>query len=80
MYEIQTLFIRNVFGMYDYSDSLYDKQLEEITYDYHHLYYQYLIAPNAHSVLSDLKRVDKLGKATNLVNSYEWHFIAVRSL
>ena len=70
MYGIQTLFIRNVFGMYYYSDSLSDEQLEVITSDYH-FDYQCLIAPNARSVLSSLKRVDKFKKVKTVASRYE---------
>ncbi len=65
----QTLFTCDVFGMHYCSDSLYDEQLEAIAPDYH-FYYECLMAPNARSVLSALKRMNKLGEVTTIANGH----------
>ncbi|HAC65467.1 MAG TPA: diflavin flavoprotein A [Cyanothece sp. UBA12306] len=65
----QTLFTCDVFGMHYCSDHLYDEHLEAIAPDYH-FYYECLMGPNARSVLSAMKRMDKLGEITTVANGH----------
>ncbi|NEO87757.1 MAG: MBL fold metallo-hydrolase [Spirulina sp. SIO3F2] len=83
----QILYTCDVFGMHYCSDDLFDVNLADISPDYR-FYYECLMAPNARSVVSALKRMDKLGEigmvanghgpllqhnATELINRYrEW--------
>lgn len=53
----QTLYTCDVFGMHYCSDDLFDTNLSDISPDYH-FYYECLMAPNARSVLSALKRMN----------------------
>ena len=62
----EVLFTCDAFGMHYCSDSVYDQDLRAIEADYH-FYYECLMAPNARSVLSALKRMDKLGGEVDLV-------------
>ncbi|MEO1211287.1 MAG: diflavin flavoprotein [Cyanobacteria bacterium J06638_20] len=55
----QTLFTCDAFGMHYCDDFVYDEDLELIQPDYK-LYYDCLMGPNARSVLSALKRMEKL--------------------
>ncbi len=62
----EILFTCDAFGMHYCSDSTYDEDLQAIEPDYR-FYYECLMAPNARSVLSALKRVDKLDAEIKLV-------------
>ncbi|MGK7927218.1 MAG: diflavin flavoprotein [Spirulina sp.] len=65
----QTLYTCDVFGMHYCSDDLFDSNLKLIEPDYH-FYYECLMAPNARSVLSALKRMEKLGDVTLVANGH----------
>jgi flavorubredoxin/flavin reductase (DIM6/NTAB) family NADH-FMN oxidoreductase RutF len=56
----QTLFTCDAFGMHFCSDATYDEDLATIEADFR-FYYDCLMGPNARSVLSAMKRMDKLG-------------------
>ncbi len=60
------LFTCDVFGMHYCSDSLYDEDLKAIEKDYR-FYYECLMGPNARSVISAMKRMDKLPGEFSLV-------------
>jgi flavorubredoxin/flavin reductase (DIM6/NTAB) family NADH-FMN oxidoreductase RutF len=55
----QILFTCDVFGMHYCDDSTFDEEADLIEADFKY-YYECLMAPNARSVLSALKRIDKL--------------------
>ncbi|MGF1512760.1 MAG: diflavin flavoprotein [Elainellaceae cyanobacterium] len=55
----QILFTCDAFGMHYCSEATYDDDLKAIAADFH-FYYQCLMAPNARSVLSAMKRMSKL--------------------
>ena len=57
----QVLFTCDAFGMHYCSDSTYDDDLAAVDEDYH-FYYECLMAPNARSVLSAMKRMAELGE------------------
>ena len=57
----QVLFTCDAFGMHYCSDSTYDVDLGAVEEDYH-FYYECLMAPNARSVLSAMKRMAELGE------------------
>ncbi|WP_341735049.1 diflavin flavoprotein [Microcoleus sp. EPA2] len=57
----QVLFTCDAFGMHYCSDSTYDDDLTAVEEDYH-FYYECLMAPNARSVLSAMKRMAELGE------------------
>ena len=63
------LYTCDAFGMHYCSDSLFDEDLEAIARDYR-FYYDCLMAPNARSVLSAMKRMDKLGEITTVANGH----------
>lgn len=65
----QVLFTCDAFGLHYCSDSLFDEDLGAIEADYR-FYYDCLMAPNARSVLSALKRMDKLGEVTTVANGH----------
>lgn len=65
----QVLFTCDAFGMHYCSDSVYDQQLSAIEPDYH-FYYECLMAPNARSVLSAMKRMDSLGEIALVANGH----------
>ncbi len=65
----QVLYTCDVFGMHYCSASLYDEDLEAIEADYR-FYYQCLMEPNARSVLSALKRMQKLGEVKIVANGH----------
>ena len=65
----QTLFTCDAFGLHYCSNSLFDEDLKAIEGDYH-FYYECLMAPNARSVVSALKRMDKLGEVTTVANGH----------
>lgn len=57
----QTLFTCDAFGLHYCSDSTFDQDLKAIEADFKY-YYECLMAPNARSVLSALKRMAELSK------------------
>ncbi|KYC36053.1 diflavin flavoprotein A [Scytonema hofmannii PCC 7110] len=60
-HKTQTLFTCDAFGLHYCSDSTYDEDLKAIEADFEY-YYECLMAPNARSVLSALKRMAELEK------------------
>jgi len=68
-WKTQVLFTCDVFGMHYCSESLYDRDLQAIEGDYR-FYYDCLMAPNAHSVLTALKRINKLGELDVVANGH----------
>lgn len=60
-HKTQTLFTCDAFGMHYCSDSTFDEDLKTIEADFQY-YYECLMAPNARSVLSALKRMAELEK------------------
>lgn len=65
----QVMFTCDAFGMHYCSDSTFDEDLSAIEADYR-FYYDCLMAPNARSVLSALKRMDQLGEVTMIANGH----------
>ena len=66
----KVLFTCDAFGMHYCSESTYDENLGKIEADYR-FYYDCLMAPNARSVLSAMKRMDKLGgEITTIANGH----------
>jgi flavorubredoxin/flavin reductase (DIM6/NTAB) family NADH-FMN oxidoreductase RutF len=65
----QTMFTCDAFGMHYCSGSLYDEDLKKIEPDYR-FYYDCLMAPNARSVLSAMKRMDELGEIKTVANGH----------
>ncbi|MBF2079743.1 MAG: diflavin flavoprotein [Synechococcales cyanobacterium T60_A2020_003] len=65
----QTLFTCDAFGMHYCSDATFDEDLSTIEPDYR-FYYECLMAPNARSVLSAMKRMDDLGPITRIANGH----------
>lgn len=65
----QILFTCDAFGMHYCSDSPYDEDLQAIAPDYR-FYYDCLMAPNARSVLSAMKRLDALGEIALVANGH----------
>jgi flavorubredoxin/flavin reductase (DIM6/NTAB) family NADH-FMN oxidoreductase RutF len=65
----QTLFTCDAFGMHYCSDDTFDEDLAAIEPDFR-FYYDCLMAPNARSVLSALKRMDKLGEITTIATGH----------
>jgi flavorubredoxin/flavin reductase (DIM6/NTAB) family NADH-FMN oxidoreductase RutF len=58
-HKTSVLFTCDAFGLHFCSDASYDEDLEVISPDFR-FYYECLMAPNARSVLSAMKRMDKL--------------------
>lgn len=65
----ETLFTCDGFGMHYCSASLYDENLADISPDYR-FYYECLMAPNARSVLSAMKRMEELGEISIVANGH----------
>jgi flavorubredoxin/flavin reductase (DIM6/NTAB) family NADH-FMN oxidoreductase RutF len=65
----QILFTCDAFGMHYCSDALYDEDLEAISPDFR-FYYECLMAPNARSVLSAMKRMDALPDITTIATGH----------
>ena len=65
----QVMFTCDAFGMHYCSDKTYDENLTEIEPDFR-FYYDCLMAPNARSVLSALKRMDQLGEITTIATGH----------
>lgn len=63
------LFTCDAFGMHYCSESTFDGDLKAIEADYR-FYYECLMAPNARSVLSAMKRMDQLGEITLVANGH----------
>ncbi len=63
------LYTCDAFGMHYCSDATYDEDLKAIEPDYR-FYYDCLMAPNARSVLSAMKRMDKLGEINLVANGH----------
>ncbi|MBD2394134.1 flavin reductase [Cyanobacterium aponinum FACHB-4101] len=63
------MFTCDAFGMHYCSDYLYDENLQDIEPDYR-FYYECLMAPNARSVLSAMKRMDALGEINLVANGH----------
>ncbi|BAZ66117.1 MAG: diflavin flavoprotein [Pelatocladus maniniholoensis HA4357-MV3] len=60
-HKTETLFTCDAFGLHYCSDATFDEDLEAISPDFE-FYYECLMAPNARSVLSALKRMGELEK------------------
>ncbi|MDY6781291.1 MAG: diflavin flavoprotein [Cyanobacteriota bacterium] len=65
----QTLYTCDAFGMHYCSDNLLDEDLDAIAPDYR-FYYECLMAPNARSVISAMKRMEKLGEVSLVANGH----------
>lgn len=65
----QVIFTCDAFGLHYCSDSEFDEELAEIEADYR-FYYDCLMAPNARSVISALKRMDQLGEVKMVANGH----------
>lgn len=65
----QVMFTCDAFGMHYCSDDLYDEDLDAIAPDYR-FYYDCLMGPNARSVISAMKRMDKLGEIKLVANGH----------
>lgn len=65
----QIIFTCDAFGMHYCSDKTYDENLTEIEPDFR-FYYECLMAPNARSVLSALKRMEPLGEITTIATGH----------
>jgi flavorubredoxin/flavin reductase (DIM6/NTAB) family NADH-FMN oxidoreductase RutF len=65
----QILYTCDAFGMHYCSDRLYDENLAEIEADFR-FYYDCLMGPNARSVLSAMKRMDKLGDIATIATGH----------
>ncbi len=63
------LYTCDAFGMHYCSDAFFDEDLSVIEGDYR-FYYDCLMAPNARSVLSAMKRMAKLGEITTVANGH----------
>ena len=70
-YDKQThcLFSCDAFGMHYCSDNVFDEDLRAIEAEYK-VYYDCLMAPNARSVRSALKKMDNLGQITTIANGH----------
>ncbi len=65
----QVLFTCDAFGLHYCSDDVYDADLSAISPDFR-FYYECLMAPNARSVLSAMKRMDKLPEITTIATGH----------
>jgi flavorubredoxin/flavin reductase (DIM6/NTAB) family NADH-FMN oxidoreductase RutF len=65
----QILYTCDAFGMHYCSDATFDEDLERISPDYR-FYYECLMAPNARSVLSALKRMGELPMVTSVATGH----------
>ena len=64
-----TLFTCDAFGLHYCDHATYDEDLKAIEKDYR-FYYDCLMGPNARSVLSAMKRMDKLGEINTVANGH----------
>lgn len=65
----QVMFTCDAFGMHYCSDAVYDEELSRIEPDFR-FYYECLMAPNARSVVSAMKRMKKLGDITTVATGH----------
>ncbi len=65
----QILFTCDAFGMHYCSDKTFDENLSDIEADYH-FYYECLMAPNARSVLSAMKRMPEVEKISTIATGH----------
>ncbi|MDC0831833.1 diflavin flavoprotein [Geitlerinema sp. CS-897] len=65
----QVMFTCDAFGMHYCSDATYDEDLHKIEPDFR-FYYECLMAPNARSVISAMKRMKKLGDITTIATGH----------
>jgi flavin reductase (DIM6/NTAB) family NADH-FMN oxidoreductase RutF len=63
------MFTCDAFGLHYCSDSTFDEDLSAIEADYR-FYYECLMAPNARSVISAMKRMDELGEVKIIANGH----------
>jgi flavorubredoxin/flavin reductase (DIM6/NTAB) family NADH-FMN oxidoreductase RutF len=68
-HQSQVLFTCDAFGLHYCSDEVYDADLTAISPDFR-FYYECLMAPNARSVLSAMKRMDKLPEITTVATGH----------
>jgi len=68
-HQSQVLFTCDAFGLHYCSDDLYDEDLAAISPDFR-FYYECLMAPNARSVLSAMKRMDNLPEITTVATGH----------
>lgn len=68
-HKTQTLYTCDAFGMHYCSDSTFDEDLGAIEADYR-FYYECLMAPNARSVLSALKRMGELPEVATIATGH----------
>jgi flavorubredoxin/flavin reductase (DIM6/NTAB) family NADH-FMN oxidoreductase RutF len=68
-HKTQTLYTCDAFGMHYCSDVTFDETISDIEADYR-FYYECLMAPNARSVVSAMKRMEKLGEITTIANGH----------
>jgi len=67
--QTQILYTCDAFGMHYCSDDTFDEKLGDFEADYR-FYYECLMAPNARSVVSAMKRMQKLGEVTTIANGH----------
>jgi flavorubredoxin/flavin reductase (DIM6/NTAB) family NADH-FMN oxidoreductase RutF len=65
----QTLYTCDAFGMHYCSEATFDEDLTAIEPDFR-FYYECLMAPNARSVLSAMKRMDELGEIQRIATGH----------
>ncbi|MDJ0800507.1 MAG: diflavin flavoprotein [Calothrix sp. MO_167.B12] len=68
-HKTQILFTCDAFGLHYCTDDTFDEDLEAISPDYQ-FYYECLMAPNARSVMSALKRMDALDKIDTIATGH----------
>jgi flavorubredoxin/flavin reductase (DIM6/NTAB) family NADH-FMN oxidoreductase RutF len=68
-HKTQILYTCDAFGLHYCSDATFDEDLEAISPDFQ-FYYECLMAPNARSVLSAMKRMDELGKISMIATGH----------
>ncbi|MBV8883308.1 MAG: diflavin flavoprotein [Chroococcidiopsidaceae cyanobacterium CP_BM_RX_35] len=68
-HKTQILYTCDAFGLHYCSDDTYDRDLGAIAADFRY-YYDCLMAPNARSVLSALKRMDELEEITTIATGH----------
>ncbi|MEM9005673.1 MAG: diflavin flavoprotein [Cyanobacteria bacterium P01_F01_bin.86] len=68
-HQSQVLFTCDAFGMHYCSAAVYDEDLNAIAPDFR-FYYECLMAPNARSVLSAMKRMDALPEITTIATGH----------
>jgi len=68
-HKTKILYTCDAFGLHYCSDYIFDKDLGAITADFRY-YYDCLMAPNARSVVSALKRMDELGEIATIATGH----------